>query len=622
MDTSRPKGGIVTILDLADRDGQDDFFTPITSEHTFLHRDQTRTIPFTPTLQTFPYRGPATFGNTIMVDLNAADMGDLLHYIGIQIQLDHWLQSPDIYKFLAGIYTYTDPSGAWTWANALGTVLVERAYIMINDTTIETVDSQFASIFSSLWPNINTQFGLGYDAYGNNPDVRTINPNRPYPTENGQILCLLPFWFSRSRYAESLPLTSCKDGTIKLYVKFREFADVVRQIQGFRPTCTSTPLNTTFTVATNPTAENFLQSVTTTSQVYESDFIGSYYKIPLYSSSYQKQISNLPNTFYTIKYGISRDQYLLVPYLQLVLNTPTAMNLTQIVFYLVDNPVFEYLYTLPTPITSTTATISFTNFQIISAPGDALQLQFSAVTVNQNTPTQITTKSTLPGFANIEIVALTSIVDGEYRDKLMRKPHEMLYRELQPFYFSEPQKYTITRSGTGALNETVTLGVPLECNGPIEEILWVIRRKGVAINNEWTNFGPLLESQIAPGRYAEELLESASLWINGIPFVEQPGHWYRTHIAQKHKGGIVAYNRYIYGYSFARNPGEHQPSGTINTSKATTVQLRLTVRTPQAATVPAGFDQSIGTGWEVFVYCVGLNWLRFENGIGNRLYSN
>jgi hypothetical protein len=622
MDTSRPKGGIITVLDLADRDGQDDFFTPITSDNTFLHRKQTRTNTFTPTIQTFPYRGPATFGNTIMVDLNAADMGDLLHYIGIQIQLDHWLLNTDIYKFLAGIYSYNDPSGAWTWANSMGTVLVERAYIMIGDTTIETVDSQFASIFSALWPNINTQFGMAADAYGYAPDVTSINPNRPYPTENGQIMCLLPFWFSRTRYSESLPLLSCKDGTIKLYVKFREFADVVRQIQGFRPSCTATPLNTSLTVNTNPTAENFLQSVTTTSQVYQSDFVGNYYKIPLYSSSYQKQISNLPNTFYTIKYGISRDQYLLVPYFQLVINTPAPMSISQIAFYLVDNPVFEYLYTLPTPLTSTSATISFTNLQIISVPNDPLELQFSNVVINQNTTTQITTKSTLPGFANIEIIALTSLVDGEYREKLMRKPHEILYREIQPSYFSEPLKYTITRNGSGSLDEITTVGIPLECNGPIEEILWVIRRKGVAINNEWTNFGPLLESQIVPGRYAEELLESASLWINGVPFVEQPGHWYRTHISQKHKGGIVAYNRYMYGYSFARNPGEHQPSGTINTSKATTMQLRLTVRTPQAVTVPAGFDQSIGTGWEVFVYCMGLNWLRFENGIGNRLYSN
>lgn len=435
-------------------------------------------------------------------------------------------------------------------------------------------------------------------------------------------MCLLPFWFSRTRYSESLPLTSCKDGTVKLYVKFREFADVVRQVQGFRASCSSTPLNTTLSVNTNPTAENFVQSITTNSQILYTDFIGNYYKVLLYSSSYQKQISNLSQQFYTVKYGITRDQYLLVPYFQLVLNTPSAMNLTEIAFFLVDNPVFEYLYTLPTTITGTSATISFTNFQITSNPGDALQIQASSVVVNQNTTAQLTTKSTLPGFANIEIMALSSVVDGEFRDKLLRKPHEMIYREVQTFKFSEPLKYTLNRSGSGATDETVTIGVPLECNGPVEEIIWVIRRKGVSINNEWTNYGPLLESQRAPGRYAEELLVGGSLWINGVPFVEQSGQWFRTHIAQKHKGGIVAYNRYIYGYSFARNPGEHQPSGSINASKTSTIQLRLTVRTPQAVDVPAGFDQSLATGWEVLVYCIGLNWLRFENGIGNRVYSS
>ena len=151
-------------------------------------------------------------------------------------------------------------------------------------------------------------------------------------------------------------------------MKFREFADVVRQVQGFRASCSSTPLNTTLSVNTNPTAENFLQSVTTKSQILYTDFIGNYYKVLLYSSSYQKQISNLSQQFYTVKYGITRDQYLLVPYFQLVLNTPSAMNLTQIAFFLIDNPVFEFLYTLPSTITGTSATISFTNFQITSNP--------------------------------------------------------------------------------------------------------------------------------------------------------------------------------------------------------------------------------------------------------------
>ncbi len=32
MDSKQPKGNIKTVLDLAERDGQDDFFTPLTAE--------------------------------------------------------------------------------------------------------------------------------------------------------------------------------------------------------------------------------------------------------------------------------------------------------------------------------------------------------------------------------------------------------------------------------------------------------------------------------------------------------------------------------------------------------------------------------------------------------------
>jgi hypothetical protein len=87
MDSTRPKGNIRTVLDLAERDGQDDFFTPLTSELSWFQRDPSRTIPFTPTIQTIPYRGPASFGSTISVDLPSQKIGDLLHFLGVQIQL-------------------------------------------------------------------------------------------------------------------------------------------------------------------------------------------------------------------------------------------------------------------------------------------------------------------------------------------------------------------------------------------------------------------------------------------------------------------------------------------------------------------------------------------------------
>ena len=82
----------------------------------------------------------------------------------------------------------------------------------------------------------------------------------------------------------------------------------------------------------------------------------------------------------------------------------------------------------------------------------------------------------------------------------------------------------------------------------------------------------------------------------------------------------------MYGYVFSRIPEEFQPSGTVNMSRANSIVLNLTVRVPQVPPVyqeifkPWGAD--IISGWEVGVFSHGLNWLRFENGICQKLFNS
>ena len=621
MDSSKPRGNIKTVLDLADRDGQDDFFTPLTSEETWFMRDKNYTIPFTPSIQTFPFRGPASFGTTIAVDLKANDIGDLLHFVGVQIQLGSWLKSSDSLKFLAGEYTFNNTGEAWTWSNAISNILIERAYIQIGDTVLERMDTVGSSIFFSLFPNINEQFGVATDAQGRYSSLSYINPNRPFTTENGNILCILPFWFSRTRYHESLPLVSCREGTVQLYITFRPFDQVVRQARGFRDSCTATPLNKIIPVGQNPAVYNSLQSATlNTAQYYSS--ASSRYSIPLLSPTFMRQILPLAETFTSLWIGLSKKDYVTTSYLELIIQASFIITpaITTITFFIIEDPSKTFVYTLPKPIINTkVASISFNNLTILSTT-PTLNMQFGNVSVTLEETVLITTATVPPAFQNIEIIAYSSLVDGTFRDKLMRQPFEILYREAQGFHFEEPTKYAIVKPNN--LTDNVTVNLSLECNGPVEEIIWVIRRRGVAVNNDWTNFGPLLENQEETGRYPMPLLESASIWINGMPFVEQDGDWFRQHIAAAHKGGIIAWNRYIYGYSFSRTPGAHQPSGSVNMSRATSVQLRLTVRAPQRAEVEGDFDESVRAGWEVHAYCMGMNWLRFENGIANRIFSS
>ena len=105
--------------------------------------------------------------------------------------------------------------------------------------------------------------------------------------------------------------------------------------------------------------------------------------------------------------------------------------------------------------------------------------------------------------------------------------------------------------------------------------------------------------------------------------VEQAdGEWWRQSIANSHKGGWSAWAAYTYGYSFALQPDNHQPTGSVNMSRASSVRLDLRVKVPKGVAVPAGFDADVGQGWEVFVYAIHLNWIRFENGICQKLFDS
>ena len=66
----------------------------------------------------------------------------------------------------------------------------------------------------------------------------------------------------------------------------------------------------------------------------------------------------------------------------------------------------------------------------------------------------------------------------------------------------------------------------------------------------------------------------------------------------------------------------HQPSGSGNLSRASSIRLDLTVRVPPAVAVPPGFDAEVGQGWEVFVFAIHQNWVRFENGLCQKIFSD
>ena len=483
---SRPRGDITTLIDLATRDSQDDYFTPLGSQTTWFARDQERrNRPFVPAVQTFAFRGPAAFGQRFSFDVGSVACGDLLFGVFLQIRLGHWFDPTTVLRILSGRYTYADPSGAWFYANSIGTVLVQKAELEIEDQVIETIDGDFAFTAGRVLLDANAQIGTNVDGtgYSTLARLKSWNSNRVFPTEGGKLMVPLSFFFSRTKLKEAFPLSACREGTVRIHITLRPFVDCVRIATGLRSSCTATPLGQTFSFIDN----------------------------------------GLPFR-------------------------PTI---------------------------------------------------------------QVTAAADPPAFEDFKLVTYGAYLQGLVRERMLYTPFEMLHRGVQTFTFSEPLKYLVNKSAS----DTITVQLPLEANHPVEEIIWFVRRKAAIIeNNEWTNYTSVISGEYDPVfNPPKAFVKSAIIQVNGIELISAEEEYFRQLLARHHLGGITSYASYIYGYPIAKKPADHQPSGTLNASRAQSVRLTLTVMPPGGA-----YNQE----WEVVVYVIGLRWLRFENGIGNRMFDS
>jgi len=507
-DYTRPRGDITTVLDLTDRDAQDNTYFPVDTETSWFHRDPRTIYPTTTSIQEATQRGPASWGHTFSFEIGSLPAGDMLQSVMLQLHLGSWYKG-DILAALANGTVTTDLAGHaadyWTFINRMGTSIIESADFIVGDQTVERITGEFIATYLTLYSDQNALVGIANDAVGSvpyswlssagsRPVLQTpFHPVRPYPTEDGTYFCLLPFFFFRTPLEQAFPLLSCHEGQVRIDVTLRPFEQMARAYLGYRANATDTPLGKTVTFVNTTTG--------------------------------------LPQT---------------------------TMTLAQ-----------------------------------------------------------------CPDFRDARLVTTCSLLTGSLRSKLMRQPFEQMVKLVQPFSFEEPLKYLVSK-GT---SDQVTIQLPLELNHPVSELVWVFRRKAVRVNNEWANFTPSIGLESSPDRIVPAWLVSASLRLQGSEVISAEGDWFREHIARVHGGGWNAYASSVYGYSFSASPERHQPSGSANMSRATSIQLQLTVRTPLATDLttlspPCVFDPAVVGGWEVFVFAIHYQWLRFERGICQRLFTD
>ncbi len=588
----RPLGDITTLLDLTNRDLQENDLFPLKSEITWFTRDtERRVLAFSPTLQEIPLRGPGAFGQRFSFDLGSIIVGDIMLGTALQIRLDHWLDPQTQLLYETGRLTYTQPALAWEYANSLGTSIIQQAELEIDGKTMETLDGDFIHTFSTLYPEYNAQVGIAYDHLGRISISRLVNQQRAprlYPTEDGILNCILPFFYMRTKLQSGLPMTAAREGIVKIHITLRPFQECVRQMRGFRDTCTSTPLDTSFAFTSKSSNWTYDSTLKT----------GNWDILPRVNLTYVDGNSIRRWNYSPVTQRGNWDN---LPPLNLTYGTFSTWSGTA---WSPSAPSFDFTYTNP-------------------ANGVAYAWKAATASWSPSTPTFSFDYGTnliesiignwsyaSPPLRSVQLLTYGAIVQGEFRQRMLRQPFELMHREVQTFYFDEPLKYAI-----GKRNEAdmIRIQLPLEANHPMEEIIWFVRRKGVADNNGWTNYTSVMESEWNAAKAEQPLLQNAILQANGVTICDADEQYYRQLIARAHRGGMSAYSSFVYGYPFARLPGEHQPSGTFNASRVNSLRLTLDVKPPGGV---------LDANWEVKVFCIAINWLRFENGIANPMFED
>jgi hypothetical protein len=209
-------------------------------------------------------------------------------------------------------------------------------------------------------------------------------------------------------------------------------------------------------------------------------------------------------------------------------------------------------------------------------------------------------------------------LDTEERRTFVSTTHEYLIEQTQ---YTPP--YSITSQQT-------TATIPVDFNHPLKEFLFVVQRDEMLNRNEWFNYSNLGIGEITPasifpyvnsnspaGRL--DLIRSAKLQLDGFDrFQERPPQYFRlTQPYQHHTTTPV--NSFIYNYSFALEPVNVQPTGTLNASRIDSIVWQIDMNaTLTNPTLPTWQQRG---NCRVTIYGRNYNVFRVINGFGGVLFK-
>lgn len=229
-------------------------------------------------------------------------------------------------------------------------------------------------------------------------------------------------------------------------------------------------------------------------------------------------------------------------------------------------------------------------------PGSALPLialQYHEVKFNVQfsaaSKCYITASGNAPSVTGTPVLGDTSLyIDYVYLDTDERRQ----FAQVQHEYLIEQLQFTGDESFSNSAVKS-----KLALNHPCKELIWVVQPDAnVAANvNEHSNYTN------ATGYAGTDTLSNAKLQLNGQDRFSQRDAGY-FNVVQPYQHHTRCPATGIYVYSFALNPEQHQPSGTVNMSRIDNATLLLNLTT--------GTDPV-----KLRVYAVNYNVLRVMSGI-------
>jgi hypothetical protein len=191
-----------------------------------------------------------------------------------------------------------------------------------------------------------------------------------------------------------------------------------------------------------------------------------------------------------------------------------------------------------------------------------------------------------PSITNASLYVDYIYLDTDERRQFSQVQHEYLIEQLQ---------YTGAESFSNA-----SVKSKLALNHPCKELVWVVQPDDNAVDKAWSDYS----------YSGADTIVDAKLQLNGHDrfSVRKAGYF---NLVQPYQHHTRIPSAGIYVYSFALNPEQHQPSGTVNMSRIDNATLLLNLNGSMAS-----------GGCKLRVYAVNYNVLRIMAGMGGLAYSN